>query len=373
MRYHRFHLTVALLAAVSAHSARSAEVPMDAEHWDTAGWAQFIDVDGQRALRLGTHPGFVLHTGVAEARGVRFATGTIEFDLLAPGQRDFIELSFRVQDGGYAELFYIRPHQNGNPDSTQYTPVVNGSPAWQIFTGEGFTSQFRFPLGSWMHVKVDVFADSALVSVDGAPVLAIPDLKNDLGPGLVQIAANAGAYFANFAVIPIANYRDPAPAPEQAPLAPGVVSRWQVSPAMAQPAALAHARSGEWSGIAWQAVPVEANGIANLSRAGPDGGERHSYAARFTLASPQAQDAAMDFGFSDSVEVFLNGRQLYSGDDRQGTRDYRFLGIVGFWDRLYLPLREGSNEVVFVVTDGSNGGTAATARFAPEAQVSIEP
>ena len=49
----------------------------------------------------------------------------------------------------------------------------------------------------------------------------------------------------------------------------------------------------------------------------------------------------------------------------------RFLGIVGFWDSLFLPLRAGENEVAFVVTDETNGGTAAAARFAPDAAVAM--
>lgn len=348
-------------------TAMAEPVPMVADKWDTAGWAQFVDVDGQQAVRLGTHQGFNIHTGIAAANEIAFDTGVIEFDLFANEGRDFIELNFRVQENGDGELFYIRPHQNGNPDSTQYTPVVNGSPAWQIFTGEGFTSQVRFALGRWMHFRFDIYSDSALVSIDGAEALAIPDLKNDFGAGALQIAANAGAYFANFDVQPIPDYADPRPAVPAAVPPAGTVMEWRVSPVMTETEATRRAASGDWSGVAWHAVPVEANGIANLSRAGPDGGDRHSYIARFAATSPYAQDAAMDFGFSDQVQLYLGNRLFYAGADAQASRDYRFLGIVGLWDRLYLPLSAGRNEIVFVITDGSNGGTAAAARFAPDA------
>jgi hypothetical protein len=366
-----FGLACAALQAAGPAMAAEA-VPMDAEHWETAGWAQFVDVDGRTAARLGTHQGFNIHAGTATLRHVAFETGTIEFDLFANEGRDFISVAFRVQDSGDGELFYIRTHQNGNPDATQYTPVVNGSPAWQIFTGEGFTSQVRFDLGQWMHFRVDVFTDSALVSIDGQPALVIPDLKSDLGPGGLELGANAGAYFANFTVTPIANHRDPASPPASATLPPGTVKQWQVSPALTEAEALTRARMGDWSGLDWTAVPAEFNGIGNLSRAGADGGDRHSYIARFTARSPSAQDLPMEFGFSDSAQVFLGRRLLYAGDDRQASRDYRFLGIVGFWDRLYLPLAAGLNEVVFVVTDGTNGGTAAAARFPPEAGLAFD-
>jgi hypothetical protein len=368
MRHVTSLLAVAGAALLAAGPVIAAEpVPMDEAHWETVGWAQFVDVDGRTAVRLGTHQGFNIHTGAAALRDVEFETGTIEFDLFANEGRDFVELAFRVQDTGDGELFYIRPHQNGNPDSTQYTPVVGGSPAWQIFTGDGFTSQVRFNLGQWMHFRVDVYADSALVSIDGNPALVIPDLKNDFGPGALQLAATAGAYFSNFTVTPIAGYRDPAPAPPAPPLPPGTVAQWQVSPALTEADATARAASGDWSGLEWKTIPVEHNGIDNLSRAGADGEDRHSYIARFTARSGSAQSLPMELGFSDRVQVFHNHRLIYAGADRQASRDYRFLGIVGFWDTLYLPLEAGENEIVFVVTDGTNGGTAAAARFPAEA------
>jgi hypothetical protein len=69
----------------------------------------------------------------------------------------------------------------------------------------------------------------------------------------------------------------------------------------------------------------------------------------------------MQFGFSDDVRVYLNGTPLYEGSDRQGSRDYRFLGHVGFWDTVFLDLKAGVNDVAMVVTDPTNGGTAAGA------------
>jgi hypothetical protein len=173
-------------------------------------------------------------------------------------------------------------------------------------------------------------------------------------------------------VTPIENYRDPNPAPPEPSLPAGSVAAWQVSPAMTEADALARVARRDWSGIDWQLVPAESNGIGNLSRAGADGDDRHSHIARFTVRSAAAQTVPMEFGFSDSVRVFLNGRPLYAGADLQGSRDYRFLGIVGFWDSLSLPLAAGANEITFVVTDGTNGGVAAAARFPAEAAITFE-
>jgi hypothetical protein len=360
-------------ALTFAASATLAETyPMTADHWDVAGEARFVEVDGHQTIQLGGAPDQRPSGAQASLRGVTFTTGTIEYDVLAPGIYDFVGVAFRQQDGGNGELFYIRPHQNGNPDSTQYTPVVNGSLAWQIFTGDGFTSQHRFNYGHWMHVRADIYADSALFTVDGTPALVVPHLKSRSRSGEIGLTSVHGAAFANVSVTPIENYRDPNPAPPLPPLAAGMVPAWQVSPAMPEPDAMARAARSDWSGIRWQRIPVENHGIDNLSLAGADTDWRHTYIARFSLRSRAARTAAMEFGFSDKVHVYLNGQLLYAGHDEQGSRDYRFLGIVGFWDSLYLPLRAGANEVTFVVTDETNGGTAAAARFAPNPALTIE-
>jgi len=363
---HRISFAFAAAFLPLAAPAAAETIPMTPDHWDVAGEASFVMQDGRQAIRLGSAPGQPPHGAQANARAIVFSTGTIEYDLLAQGGYDFTGLAFRQQEDGNGEFFYIRPHQNGNPDSTQYTPVVNGSLAWQIFTGDGFTSQHRFNYGHWMHVRADIYAGSASITIDGTPALVIPHLKSRSHSGAIGLASVSGAIFANVSVTPIVNYRDPNPAPPPPPLPPGIVAAWQVSPAMPEADAAARAARGDWSGIAWQRIPAESNGVDNLSLAGADSDGRHSYIARFALRSATAHRAAMEFGFSDRVQVYLNGQLLYAGHDEQGSRDYRFLGIVGFWDNLYLPLRAGANEIAFVVTDETNGGTAAAARFAPD-------
>jgi hypothetical protein len=54
-----------------------------------------------------------------------------------------------------------------------------------------------------------------------------------------------------------------------------------------------------------------------------------------------AQSKRLDFGFSDRVRVYLNGNLLFSADDSYRSRDYRFLGSIGWFDSLWLPLAAG--------------------------------
>ena len=356
-----------------ASSAPRLSIPMTADRWDVQGKVGFETRDGRRVLRLGNDGGNPGAGGAANAKGVKFETGVIEFDMMMTGERDFVGPLFRQVEDGFGEIIYFRPHLNGKPDAIQYTPVVNNNLAWQIFTGPGFEAETTYPLGKWMHVRTDVYQSSATVSVDGKPVLHVPYLKGKPGAGDLGVVALAGGdYFANFTVEPIAGYRDPEPAPAIKPLPMGTVANWRVTPAITQTEAFARASKSNWAGAKWTPVAVETNGVANLSKAGPDAGDRHSFIARFTLGSRTARRELMQFGFSDAVRIYVNGVPLYEGADLQFSRDYRFLGHVGLWDSLFLPLKAGKNDIAFVVTDDTNGGTAAAVRIEPVRSIRIE-
>jgi hypothetical protein len=80
-----------------------------------------------------------------------------------------------------------------------------------------------------------------------------------------------------------------------------------------------------------------------------------------TLISTQAQTVRLRFGFSDLVRTYLNGQVLYSGDNTYRSRDYRYLGTIGFFDEIYLPLQAGRNHLLFAVAENFGGwGLQAT-------------
>src|SRR5262249_13054778 len=67
------------------------------------------------------------------------------------------------------ELIYLRPHLSRRRDALQYTPIYNGSEAWQLYSGPGYTAQAELPLNRWLHVKLVVSGYAARLFVDGAP------------------------------------------------------------------------------------------------------------------------------------------------------------------------------------------------------------
>jgi hypothetical protein len=153
---------------------------------------------------------------------------------------------------------------------------------------------------------------------------------------------------------------EPLPAPH-----PGLVRRWEVSDAFAEsviagatalPAELLRVRT-------WTPLDVESTGLANLGRIQPVTEERNTAIARATIEMAQSAVRPLEIGFSDRATVFLNGRALFHGDESYRNRDYRFLGGIGWWDTVYLPLEAGPNELVIAVSEDF-GGWGVQARFA---------
>jgi hypothetical protein len=342
-----------------AAPALAAPVAVDSPRWQfDGGDKQVVDYQGKRALHL-----LGMNAILADAN---FDTGIIEFDMAMPaarpGKPSFPGVIFRGQDDGNYEHFYLRPHQNGNPDANQYTPVINGMTGWQIYSGTLYDAQTTYRVNEWFHVRLEIADDSARIYIDSdQPTLVVHDLKRERKAGFIALKGSlGGAYFANINIEP--GRPDAAPPEPASNLVEGLVRVWAVSSAMAEADAFAVAKANGMNALTWTLLPVETNGIANLARVAVRTDQTPTVLARLSLRADRARSVAMRFGFSDRVQVYLNGTLLFAGDDSQASRDYRFLGTVGFYDMLQLPLRRGDNEIVFAVSEGG-GGWATQAAF----------
>jgi hypothetical protein len=74
---------------------------------------------------------------------VELSDGWVQLELAVGAERSFHGLVWRAADDRNYESFYVRPHQVGNPDSIQYTPVTNGVSSWQLYHGKGFGRRSR--------------------------------------------------------------------------------------------------------------------------------------------------------------------------------------------------------------------------------------
>jgi len=222
-----------------------------------------------------------------------------------------------------------------------------------------------------MHVKLvisDNLADIYIADMS-TPALTV-ELKRDEmtgGVGMWGLDISGPAFFANFAVKQMDSVEIVGtPVPEE-PATPGTVMSWQVSDSFDRKAIDTSAMlSNELVGsLTYQALAAGKTGMTNLARIQGTAEDKEAVFARVTINSETDQIKRFEFGFSDQATVFLNGQPLFSGNDRFASRDYRFLGTVGFYDAVYLPLKAGENVLQIMVTEiiGDVGGWAVQGRF----------
>src|SRR4051812_25196561 len=344
-------LAVAALAAIA-----DAQQPFDSSAWNISAAEWRVETyRGRSAL--------MLRDGAAWLKGSNFQDGTIEFDIAFSEVGGFPGIAFRAATHGDYELFYLRENLSGQPHATQYTPVLHGLYAWQIYAGPRWEATARWTFDRWMHVKLVVSGAHAELYVDGdSAVQVIPRMRGPERAGEVGFIVAPGA--ARFANLVVRTERAPslaaAPSALQDSTPPTIVRSWRVSAPFAESLNNGVADLAVPRPVTWTTLDTEERGIANLARLAGNGSGRNTVIATVTITSDRARTVPVRFGFSDRVRVYLNGRMLYAGNDGFGTHDPDFLGIVGLFDELALPLKSGPNDLCFVVSE-TFGGWAITA------------
>jgi hypothetical protein len=321
---------------------------------------QWHAVEGRVEEHLGRRS-LYLKGGIATVAGARLTDGWIEFDIAFARERGFVGGVWRVQDPRNYEEFYLRPHQSGNPDATQYTPVFHGLLSWQLYHGPRYTVPIAHRFDEWIRLRIVFAGLRAEIYVDDMerPALAIDELKRGVAPGGVGVGAEAfaPAWFSNFSYAesdapPLRGRPGP---PE--PVPDGVIASWQVSDAFAESALEGKTSLGaaDLADRRWTRLATERSGLANLARIQGIRLRGNTVFARAVIVADRQRIARLDLGFSDRVRVYLNGRLLFWGDDTFQSRDYRFLGSIGYFDALYLPLTPGGNELLLAVSEDQGG------------------
>lgn len=325
-------------------------IPLDSATWDWgAVERREATLRGRACLAL---------DGVGSVLAdVELADGTIEAELAVAAERSFHGLVWR-HGGVHHESFFVRPHQVGNPDAIQYSPAFHGISSWQLYHGDGFWAPVRFPLEEWFTIRVVFQGPRAEMYVgDRERPCLVATLRVDGGGRFGLSVGGPGLRLARFEWSEETTFAStPLPA---APPAPGVLREWEVSAAFPErelEAALA-------TEPAWTEIAAEPSGLLDLARVQALENDRNTVLARTTIAADEAGPRLLELGFSDRAVVYLDGRPLFRGDDSYRSRDYRFLGSIGWHDALYLPLRAGENELVVAVSEDF-GGWGVQARLA---------
>ena len=333
----------------SVTSSSSNEIiPFDSDRWEISGVETSIeDYLGKTSLNI--------KGGTAIVEDSDMTDGIIEYKVAFPDERGFVGVIWHYRDEQNFEKFYIRPHQSGNPDASQYTPVINGMTAWQLYPEYG--ARISFPYDEWIPVKVVISGESAEIYVNdmSEPVVFIDDLKSDFNSGKVGVETEnfAAAYFTDFSFTPMDNPPlNGSVEEEEDP--EGAIKSWSISNAFDENllAEKTQLTEEDKQGLTWQEVVTENSGLINLAQVQKAEEGKNTVFVRTTIVADQEQIKALDVGFSDRIKVYLNDQAIFSAKDKVLSRDYRFLGTVGYYDKLYLPLKEGNNQLWIEVTEG---------------------
>ncbi len=371
-------LGVLLAASVSAQDA-DRFVSLDVASWDVQGEVKQGETLGRPALQL--------RSGRAIRRDVALADGTVEFDMVVSGQRSFVYLLFRMESDRDFEELYFRPHKDALPDAAQYSPVYRGISNWQLYHGPGATAAVDLPAGRWIHVRLVLSGGHAFLFMDRSsePRLVIPLAREPKAgaialrgfvPANLEAELPVAASFSNLEVrpgdVPEGLERF---VPEPAAPPAGVVRRWCVSQAFVPAEGALEELPAEVLDGPWRELPTEPSGLLVLFRhlERPEGTRRPAVLTRLKIQAERAGVRRFDFGYSDEVTVFLNGRRLLYADDRYSFDQPRRQGLIGLHQAsLFLPLGEGENELILAVAD-SFGGWGLMGRFPDRGGLDIAP
>lgn len=313
-----------------------------------------------KGARVGKHLGREALMGTAFLKNTVFSEGTISVDIATAGRsRSYPGVLFHVQGRSNYERVYIRPHRSPfYTDALQYAPSFNGVDSWQLYNGPGKTAGIDILPDQWNRLTIVVKNENAYVfwNKNKKPSLVIAglelgDVKGTLG---LNGPVDGSAWYSNFSYSPEINYELP-PAESIIPL-PGTINDWKISEPFALQYADFSAYPAEINNNSWKEVEADESGIVDISRY-----YGRSYRAGDVIIAKtkmlSRKDTLMRFGlaYSDFVTVYLNGQPVYFGNSAYQSRDRSFLGIVGYFDNLFLPLKAGENEILLQLGEASGG------------------
>ncbi|ELS01786.1 hypothetical protein Xen7305DRAFT_00014920 [Xenococcus sp. PCC 7305] len=367
-------IIVVTLPCLLVNASESGEIiPFDSDRWEiTASQSKVEEYLGQ--------PSLLLKGGLAVVKDSEFTDGIIEYDVALEKTRGFMGAVWRVQDLGNYEKFYMRSHQSGNPDANQYTPIFNDVAGWQLYNGEGYSAQVEYDFDQWIPVKIVVSGKNAEIYIQDMeqPVLFVNELKRDIKSGQVGLFVEdyAPGHFANFRFTATNNppLKLTPTLLEEAP--EGTIRSWSVSNSFDEKTLDSKfiLSQDDKQNLTWNKLVTENSGLANLARVQGVEPDKNTAFARITINSEQEQVKKLSFGFSDRIKVYLNDKLLYGGQDSFRSRDYRFLGTIGYYDELYLPLQKGKNELWMAVSENEKirGGWGLQARLENTEGISMD-
>ncbi len=356
-----------LLAVLFDTHGQTIKVPSSPDAWNIVFGAKPVQETymGKACLRL--------DTGMIVVKGVELRDGTIEADINFRQQRSFPGFAVHMQDINNFESFYLRPHQSANPDATQYTPEFNGQTGFQLYYGEGYDGAYSFKFNEWQHIKIELHGLQAEFYIDDTPVIKVKELLTGWKTGKIAIGTDGAPLRIANVQYTVKQYPPPVPVAVPANGTKGIITQWQVSNTINRSLFEKQYQltSVLKKKLSWTTQNSEPSGTINLARFSKLTDTANTIVAKLVFNSASEQVNELSFGFSDYVTIYLKGKAVYYGNNKQYSRDYRFLGTIGYFDKLFLPLKKGMNELWFVVSEDF-GGWGVKAKFENMDNISLE-
>lgn len=353
-----------LLLAATPIIAQAGELEFEGQTW-TAGDNEGSDARVEDYLG---RPALFLRRNVAALESEDLGDMVIEYEYASTHPSGFIGVNFRASaETANLEQFYTRPHQSGQPDATQYMVLTNGSATWQLHAGPNEAVATDLPAQTWIKVRIVAIGDQADIFVGDmeTPLIHVPDLRSTSKSGQVGLYASdrpwmrdTGAYFSNINIRAATAEDEIIGTPaETEPQPEGLIERFDVSSPFKEEAINAVYDLNDL-GVepeTWTTLDVENDGVANLARVAPIMDGNNTALVRMTFDSDSADTRTLNFGYSDRVRLFVDGKLVYSGNAQWRARDHRFLGTIALVDSIALHLEPGETEVIAAVSESFGG------------------
>ncbi|CAM2069733.1 hypothetical protein SCOR_30440 [Sulfidibacter corallicola] len=331
-----------MMLLVGIVPALAGGIPLDAEHWNLEN-AELGEFLGRKAV-----------TGRAILEKGELRDGVIQVDLAATGERAYPGIIFHREGDRDYETLYVRPHKSNLPDAVQYAPAFNGMVGWQLFCGPGYTAKAVIPANKWNRMEIEIRGPKAIFSINGERVLEMPLKRGSQGGGMgLNAFPKNQAWFSNFRFTPAKPGKtEPVATPE---IASGTILNWQLSPILATESLDTETYPANLKTSEWQKVTGEAPGFLNISRYLAKTQRWNTVMARAVVTADRAKRVRLNLGYSDRLDLFVNGQKVFHGDSEFQARDETFLGIVGLNDAVYLDLKPGDNEILAMISERFGG------------------
>lgn len=344
-------LTLLLLSTVLISAAQTL-VPVDSR--------DFVFFE-REPKKLVTHKGkdALYLNGKAFLKNIPMRDGILEVEFTASKPRSFGGFIFRASDEDNYEAVYVRLHKSTNPDAIQYNPEYNGEANWQLY-GE-HQAFATFNQNEWNKLRIEIRGSQLKVFLNDMtkPTLELDNLRHEVKAGFIGFYSFLGAYFTNFRY---KAFEEETPVSPLKPAKPGIIGLWELS----EPRLVAKVDKEQYPDISkmnWKMVKAEPSGLLPINKyvqkgtAGSFEGNKDEIVwARHLFNSSNATTKQFYFDYSDNIEVFLNGQLIFSGKNSFRYKGLTFRGDVRLeGNLLYLPLKEGENEILCAVSDRANG------------------